>query len=105
MCHLYPLWIAQQNALRILVAGADPAARDALIAMLGTQPDFNVVGEATTGPEAARLAQDLQPDVVLLDLEMPEPDGVAVLRALHNGAPRDDLFNAIREAKDGGSRL
>ena len=56
--------------------------REGLVAVLGTQPDFEVVGEAGDGEEVARLAEELRPDVILLDLEMPNVDGVEALRKL-----------------------
>jgi DNA-binding NarL/FixJ family response regulator len=55
--------------------------------MLGTQADFEVVAVAATGQEAVRLAAELQPDVVLLDLEMPEMDGVEVPRRIRAVSP------------------
>lgn len=68
--------------IRILVADDHPVVREGLVAMLGTQPDFEVVGEAGTGTEAIRQVSALRPDVVLLDLEMPELEGVEVIRRL-----------------------
>lgn len=68
--------------IRIVVADDHPVVRDGLVAILGTQPDFEVVGEAGNGIEAVRQVQTLTPDVLLLDLEMPELDGVGVLRRL-----------------------
>jgi DNA-binding NarL/FixJ family response regulator len=73
--------------IRILVADDHPVVRDGLVAMLGTQADFEVVGEASNGLEVIRKAQDLQPDVILLDLEMPEMDGVETLRQLRATCP------------------
>jgi DNA-binding NarL/FixJ family response regulator len=52
------------------------------VTVLSTQPDFEIVGEAATGLEAVDLIQQQKPDVLLLDLEMPELDGVAVLKRL-----------------------
>jgi DNA-binding NarL/FixJ family response regulator len=126
------------NPIRILVADDHPVVRDGLVAILSTQPDFVVVGEAGAGPEAVEKALALQPDVLLLDLEMPELDGVGVLRRLREanlnlrvivftafdtderilgavqagaqgyllkGAPRQELFNAVRVVHAGGSLL
>jgi DNA-binding NarL/FixJ family response regulator len=73
----------EDNAkIRILVADDHPMLREGLVAVLSTQPDFDVVGEAGDGSEVVRLAKRLHPDVILLDLEMPEVDGVAALERL-----------------------
>jgi DNA-binding NarL/FixJ family response regulator len=69
-------------AIRIVVADDHPVVRDGLVAMLRTDPAFDVVGEAANGAEAVRLVEQHAPDVLLLDLEMPGLDGVAVLRRL-----------------------
>ncbi len=69
-------------AIRILVADDHPIVRDGLVAILTTQPDFDVVGEASTGGEAVERTLRTAPDVLLLDLAMPELDGVEVLRQL-----------------------
>jgi DNA-binding NarL/FixJ family response regulator len=68
--------------INILIADDHPVVRDGLVAILTTQTDFEVVGEAGNGTEAVAQVQALQPDVLLLDLEMPELDGVGVLRRL-----------------------
>jgi DNA-binding NarL/FixJ family response regulator len=68
--------------IRILVADDHPMLREGLVAVLSTQPDFYVVGEAADGSEVVRLAETLLPDVILLDLEMPGMDGVAALEKL-----------------------
>jgi DNA-binding NarL/FixJ family response regulator len=73
--------------IRILVADDHPVVRDGLVAILGTRPDFEVVGEAGTGREAVEQYQLLSPDVVFLDLEMPEMDGVVALRAMRQHDP------------------
>jgi DNA-binding NarL/FixJ family response regulator len=69
-----------QDQIRILVADSHPAVRDGLVAMLSTQSDFRVVGQASTGREVIENIEIAHPDVVLLDLDMPELDGVEVLR-------------------------
>ncbi len=59
-----------------------PVVRDGLSAILETQPDFEVVGEAGDGREAVAQVEKLQPDVVLLDLDMPILDGLGALRLI-----------------------
>jgi DNA-binding NarL/FixJ family response regulator len=70
--------------IRLLVADDHPMLREGLVAVLGTQADFEVVGEAADGDEVVRLAESLGPDVILLDLEMPGTDGVAALERLRD---------------------
>jgi DNA-binding NarL/FixJ family response regulator len=71
-----------EGRIRILVADDHPMLREGLVAVLSTQPDFEVIGEAADGAEVVRLAKRLEPDVILLDLEMPGVDGVAALERL-----------------------
>ena len=70
------------DRIKILVADDHPMLREGLVAVLATQPDFDIVAEAADGEQTVRLAQSLEPDVILLDLEMPGTDGVAALREL-----------------------
>lgn len=74
----------EEEKIKILVADDHPMLREGLVAVLGTQPDFEVVGEAADGEEASRLAGTLRPDVILLDLEMPNVDGVEALERLRD---------------------
>lgn len=74
--------------IRILVADDHPMLREGLVAVLSTQPDFEVAGEAADGGEVVRLAERLEPDVILLDLEMPNVDGVAALERLKESGAR-----------------
>ena len=74
--------------IRILVADDHPMLREGLVAVLSTQPDFNVIGEASDGSEVVWLAERLHPDVILLDLEMPHADGVAALERLRDADAR-----------------
>ncbi len=126
------------ETIHIVVADDHPVVRDGLVAILETQRDFQVVGQAGSGEEAVALVQRLEPEVPLLDLEMPGLDGVEVLRRLRaarvptqaiiftafdsderivaavqagaqgyllKGAPRGDIFRAIRVVSEGGSLL
>jgi len=73
--------------IRILIADDHPIVRDGLSAVLETQADFAIVGEAASGAQAVEQAAALHPDVILLDLELPELDGVAALRAIRAADP------------------
>ncbi len=128
----------KSSLIHLLIADDHPVVRDGLRVMLSTQPDFQVVGEAVNGAEAVQLAARFNPDVILLDLEMPELDGVSALRQIRaadpqarvivvtaydtderivqaviagaqgyllKGAPREEIFHAIRVVHEGGSLL
>ncbi len=68
--------------IRLLLVDDQPAVRRGLLMRLHLEPDIQIVGEASTGREALRLAQSLAPDVVLMDVEMPEMDGIEATAAL-----------------------
>jgi DNA-binding NarL/FixJ family response regulator len=63
--------------VRVLIVDDHPVVREGLRAVLSAQSDIQVVGEAGTGEDAVRMAQELKPDVVLMDLRLPGIDGVA----------------------------
>jgi DNA-binding NarL/FixJ family response regulator len=69
--------------VRIVTADDHPIFRDGLRRLLESQNGFQVVGEAGSASEAVRLVANLAPDVILLDLAMPDASGLDVLRALH----------------------
>jgi two-component system, NarL family, response regulator LiaR len=73
--------------IHIIVADDHPVVRDGLVAMINTQPDFMVIGECDNGHQLIQLVQVLDPDVILLDLEMPEMDGVEALKRLREIKP------------------
>jgi DNA-binding NarL/FixJ family response regulator len=126
------------SKVRILVVDDHPIVRDGLVAMLGTQSDLDVVGEAGTGTHALRAALELRPDVILLDMELPELSGTDVIQRVREqapgirivvftafdrdeqvasavragaegyllkGAPREEVFRAIRVVHKGGSLI
>ena len=73
--------------IRLLVAEDQHLVRGALVALLELEPDFEVVGQAANGRSALELATELSPDVALLDIEMPGPDGITVAGHLRESAP------------------
>ena len=73
---------ADAGRLRLLVVDDHPVVRDGIVGMVASDPDMEVVGEASDGAEAVRLARALAPDVVLMDLRMRGMDGVAAIREL-----------------------
>lgn len=72
--------------ISVLIADDHPMVRQGLRVFLELQPDIEVVGEAADGAQAARLAQELRPDVVLLDLVMPGTDGVTAIEQMAEAA-------------------
>jgi DNA-binding NarL/FixJ family response regulator len=70
------------DTIRLLIVDDHPVVRDGLSGMFAADPGFEVAGEAADGAEAVRLAQALNPDVILMDLRMPVMDGVSAITEL-----------------------
>jgi DNA-binding NarL/FixJ family response regulator len=97
----------------VLLADDHPLFRKGLRALLSTVPQVRVVGEATDGKEVVRLAEQLEPRLVLLDLHMPGGDGLTAIRRLASTAPHvhilvvtmfdddDSVFAALRAGARG----
>ncbi|MBI1294974.1 response regulator [bacterium] len=99
--------------IRILIADDHDLFRDGLVSVLRSQPDFEVVGEAGDGLEAFVMAQQLRPDIVLMDINMPGADGLAATQMIHQLMPdmqivmltmreeKERIFSAIRNGAQG----
>ncbi|MEA3339416.1 MAG: response regulator transcription factor, partial [Chloroflexota bacterium] len=77
----------RDTQIQILIADDHGVLRAGLRALLDAEPDLQVAGEATDGPETLRLAGELRPDVVLLDVSMPGPGGIEVTQQLKGISP------------------
>lgn len=75
------------NSIRVLVADDHTIFRQGLRTMLELEDDFEIVGEAATGRQAVELTHKLQPDVVLMDVNMPETNGIEATRQLRDELP------------------
>ena len=78
--------------LSILIADDHPVVRDGLMGMLESQPDFEVVGEAADGAQAIKLVEELRPEIVLMDLRMPQVDGVTAIRAIKSSQAETQIL-------------
>ncbi len=74
--------------IRLLIADDHLIVRQGLRMILEMQPDFEIVAEAADGEEAVRLAEELQPDVILMDLRMPGLDGIAAIEHIREKWPQ-----------------
>jgi DNA-binding NarL/FixJ family response regulator len=75
--------------ISVLVADDQPLVRAGIVMLLSAQPDIQVLGEASNGREAVRLTHQLRPDVVLMDLRMPELDGTEATRQIVEESEHD----------------
>jgi len=85
----------------VLVADDHPVFRDGLASLLATQPDVEVVGTASDGAEAVRAAVELKPDVVVMDLQMPEMNGIEATRRLSTQLPETKILVFTMGEEDG----
>ena len=105
--------MTEPEAIRVLIVDDELIIREALRALLETEPDIDVVGEAGDGGEALAKAAELLPDLVLLDLKMPARGGIEAVSAIKAAAPtmrvvmlamsedETDLYEAIKAGASG----
>lgn len=75
------------SVIRVLIVDDHDMLREGLASFLRAKPDLELIGEASTGAEAVELATQLQPDVILMDLLMPDKDGVTAIKEIHANFP------------------
>jgi DNA-binding NarL/FixJ family response regulator len=102
-----------EDSIRVLIADDHPLFRDGMRGLLGSLPDMEVVGEASSGEQAIELARELQPDVILMDIKMPGINGIEATREILHASPRigvlvvtmfeddDSVFAAMRTGARG----
>ncbi|MBD2731367.1 response regulator transcription factor [Nostoc sp. FACHB-892] len=105
--------MSQPNAIRVLVVDDHPVVRQGLVAMLEEAPDILVVGQAGNGQEALAVFRQKQPDATLMDLRMPQMDGVAAITAICTEFPAariivlttyegdEDIYQGLRAGAKG----
>jgi two-component system response regulator NreC len=87
--------------IRVLLADDHAVLRSGLRALLNLEPDMEVVGEASNGREAIELVQTLKPDVIVMDISMPEMDGLAAAKAIHEqGIPSRIVILTVHAEED-----
>lgn len=86
--------------IRILITDDQAIVRKGIRALLSTEPNIEVVGEAENGREAVTLFEQLQPDVILMDLQMPEMDGIAAIRQITINKPHARILVLTSFATD-----
>jgi len=93
--------------IRVLLADDHSKVREGLIHLLEQFPDFEIAGQAIDGQEAVRLARELMPDVIIMDVVMPRMDGIDATRIIHSELPQvqvlglsssEDAEHAMRRA-------
>lgn len=90
----------KEKAIRILIADDHQLVRQGLMALLTVKPGIEVVGQATDGVEAVELAQSLGPDIILLDLLMPNKDGIEATREIKAEDPDARILIITSFAED-----
>ena len=95
-----------KTKIKVLIVDDHPVVRKGLLSCLAAHGNLKIVGEAANGTEAVRLVKDLAPDIVLMDMSMPEMDGLAVTEALRKVASQAKvLILSMQSNRDGVLRI
>lgn len=78
--------------VRVLVTDDHPVVRYGLAELISGEPGFEVVGEAASGPEAVRKVKELKPDIVVMDVRMPQGDGIDACRNIRSAHPKTKVL-------------
>lgn len=78
--------------INIIITDDHPVVRSGLRALLSSQPDFDIVDDAENGEEAAKLAISLVPDLILMDLQMPNLDGLGAIKLIRDKLPKANIL-------------
>ncbi len=90
----------KRNPIRVLIADDHPVVREGFSAIVDVEEDIQVVAQAADGREAVHLARELRPDVVLMDLVMPQLDGVAAIERIRAELPQTHILILTTYADD-----
>src|SRR5579872_2815013 len=90
--------------LRVMIVDDHPVVREGLALVLHDHPDISIVGGATTAREAVAVARDARPDIILLDLRLPDRLGVDVITELRAVAPGTKVVLFTAHAEHAGIR-
>jgi len=88
------------ESIQVLIADDHAVVREGLRTLINTEPGLEVVGEAADGQEAVQQAQKLQPDVILLDMVMPQLDGLGAIKAIKEEQPEAKILVLTSFADD-----
>ncbi|HVO44373.1 MAG TPA: response regulator [Aggregatilineales bacterium] len=89
---LVPQQDSKKNVIKVLIVDDIPETRDNLKKLLAFEPDIDVVGAAGTGREGLELAQETTPDIILMDINMPDMDGIAATELIRKSLPRANVI-------------
>ncbi|MCL4275848.1 MAG: response regulator transcription factor [Anaerolineales bacterium] len=89
---LFLFLFQKKMTINIIITDDHPVVRSGLRALLSSQPDFDIVADAENGEEAAKLAISLVPDLILMDLQMPNLDGLGAIKLIRDKLPKANIL-------------